>query len=441
VSEKKNRIRPKDRATIIQALRAGVVPRSGLHHIQVGRSDELAQLNNDIDLIADGGSSIRLVIGEYGSGKTFFLNLVRLIAMEKGLIVVNADLAPDRRLHASNGQARNLFAELSRNMATRTKVDGGALSSIVERFVSQVIKDSNAAGTSAEKVIEDRLSPLEGLVSGYDFTKVITEFFLGATTGDEEKKSNALRWLRAEFTTKTDARNALGVRTIIDDASIYDYLKLYSQFAKIAGYKGLLIVLDEMVNLYKLNSSIARSNNFEQILRILNDVLQGHAENIGFILGGTPEFLMDSRRGLYSYEALQSRLAENSFASANVRDLSGPVIRLQNLSPEELFVLLTNIRNIFASGDQGAFLVPDEALEAFMDHCSKRIGAAYFQTPRNSIKAFVDLLSLLEQHPNKSWTDLISRIEIQKDIGADLDQISSTGGNDNGGDDLASFTL
>lgn len=437
MSEAKKRIRPKDRATIIQALRAGVVPRSGLHHVQVGRSDELAQLNSDIDLIADGGSSIRLVIGEYGAGKTFFLNLVRLIAMEKGLIVVNADLAPDRRLHASNGQARNLFAELTRNMATRTKADGGALSSIVERFVSQSMKEAESRGESAETLIEERLAPLEGLVAGYDFTKVVTEYFQGATTGDEDRKSNALRWLRAEFTTKTEARNALGVRTIIDDANIYDYLKLYSKFAQIAGYKGLLIVLDEMVNLYKLNSSVARSNNFEQILRILNDVLQGHAENIGFILGGTPEFLMDSRRGLYSYEALQSRLAENTFASAGVRDLSGPVIRLQNLSPEELYVLLSNIRNIFASGNKEDFLVPDEALQAFMEHCSQRIGTAYFQTPRTSIKAFVDLLSLLDQHSDTKWTDLISQIEIQKDLGASKEQAL----NSEDSDGLASFTL
>lgn len=437
MSETKKRIRPKDRATIIQALRAGVVPRSGLHHVQVGRSDELAQLNSDIDLIADGGSSIRLVIGEYGAGKTFFLNLVRLIAMEKGLIVVNADLAPDRRLHASNGQARNLFAELTRNMATRTKADGGALSSIVERFVSQSMKEAESRGESAEALIEERLAPLEGLVAGYDFTKVVTEYFQGATAGDEDRKSNALRWLRAEFTTKTEARNALGVRTIIDDANIYDYLKLYSKFAQIAGYKGLLIVLDEMVNLYKLNSSVARSNNFEQILRILNDVLQGHAENIGFILGGTPEFLMDSRRGLYSYEALQSRLAENTFASAGVRDLSGPVIRLQNLSPEELYVLLSNIRNIFASGNKEDFLVPDEALQAFMEHCSQRIGTAYFQTPRTSIKAFVDLLSLLEQHSDTKWTDLISQIEIQQDLGASKEQALDSEDSDG----LASFTL
>jgi len=437
MSDVKKRIKPKDRNTIIQALRAGVVPRAGLHHVQVGRSEELAQLNKDIDLISDGGSSFRLVIGEYGAGKTFFLNLVRMIAMEKQLLVVNADLAPDRRLHASGGQARSLFAELTRNMSTRTKADGGALASVVEQFVSQAMKDADANDMNAETLIEERLAPLEDLVAGYDFTKVVTEYFHGATTGDDDRKSRALRWLRAEYTTRTDARKEVGVRTIINDSSVYDYLKLYSQFAKIAGYKGLLIVLDEMVNLYKLNSSQARGNNFEQILRILNDVLQGHAENIGFIMGGTPEFLMDTRRGLYSYEALQSRLAENTFAGAGMRDLSGPVIRLQNLTPEELYVLLHNIRNIFASGDEGNHLVPDAALHAFMDHCSKRIGNAYFQTPRTSIKAFVDLLSLLEQHPDKQWTDMIEEMDIEEDRGGSGDQLDKS----EDGDDLASFTL
>lgn len=431
----KKRIKPKDRATIIQALRAGVVPRSGLQHIQVGRSSELVQLNKDIDLIASGGSSIRLIIGEYGAGKTFFLNLVRLIAMEKQLLVVNADLAPDRRLQASGGQARSLFAELTRNMSTRTKSDGGALASIVERFITQVIKDADTKNITAESLIEERLAPLEDLVSGFDFTTVIIQYFHGAISGDDELKSRALRWLRAEYSTRTEARKDLGVRTIIDDANIYDYLKLYSRFSKIAGYKGLLIVLDEMVNLYKLNNSQSRCKNFEQILRILNDVLQGHAENIGFIMGGTPEFLMDTRRGLYSYEALQSRLAENTFANAaGVRDLSGPIIRLQNLTAEELYVLLLNIRNIFASGDIDNYLVPDEALHAFMNHCSKRIGNAYFQTPRTSIKAFIDLLSILEQHSEKHWTDLIEHLEIENDRGANSDAPEDE-------DELASFTL
>ena len=298
------KIKRRERDTIIQALRAGVVPRLGLQHIQVGRAGEIAEMVRDVERIAEGGAAIRFVIGEYGSGKTFFLNLVRLVALEKGMVVLSADLAPDRRIHATGGQARSLFAELTRNASTRTKPDGGALASVVERFVTQAIREAETAERTPDAVIRDKLGHLEELTGGYDFATVIAKYWEGHETGDEELKSNALRWLRAEFATRTDARKALGVRTIIDDASVYDHLKLMSAFVRQAGYGGLLVALDELVNLYKLTSSQARNANYEQILRILNDVLQGSAAHLGFVLGGTPEFLMDTRRGLYSYEAL-----------------------------------------------------------------------------------------------------------------------------------------
>lgn len=431
-------IKPKDKSTIIQALRAGVVPRTGLQHIQVGRADELAQLLKDIELIADGGSSFRLVVGEYGAGKTFFLNIVRIIALEKKLLVMNADLSPDRRLHATGGQARNLFSELTRNLATRTKADGGALPSLVEKFVSTAIKDAENSDTHVETLIDERLSPLEDFVSGYDLAHIVKLYMRSSLDHDDEKKAQALRWLRAEYPTRTDAKREVGVRSIIDDANIYDYMKLYSAFAKISGYNGLLIILDEMVNLYKLTSAQARSSNFEQLLRMLNDVLQGHAENIGFILGGTPEFLMDTRRGLYSYEALQSRLAENTFAKDGVRDISGPVIRLQNLSPEELYALLLNVTNVFASGNAAKHMIDETGIKAFMQHCQDRIGSSYFQTPRTSIKAFVDLLSVLEQNPERSWRDFIDSVDLAKDIDPNLEEEDGAA---EGDDELTSFRL
>ena len=348
------KIKRRDRDTIIQALRAGVVPRLGLQHIQVGRAREIAEMVRDVERIVEGGAAIRFVIGEYGSGKTFFLNLVRLVALEKGLVVLSADLAPDRRIHATGGQARSLFAELTRNASTRTKPDGGALASVVERFVTQAIREAETAERTPGAVIRDKLGHLEELTGGYDFATVIAKYWEGHETGDEELKSNASRWLRAEFATRTDARKALGVRTIIDDASVYDHLKLMSAFVRQAGYGGLLVALDELVNLYKLTSSQARNANYEQILRILNDVLQGSAAHLGFVLGGTPEFLMDTRRGLYSYEALQSRLAENAFARDGLVDLSGPVVRLSSLTPEDLYVLLANVRRVYLGDDAGA---------------------------------------------------------------------------------------
>lgn len=408
-------LKTRDRDTILQALAAGVVPRTGLAHIQVGRAGEVGALVRDIDRIADGGSAVRFVIGEYGAGKTFFLNLVRLIALERKCVTIHADLAPDRRIHATAGQARGLYAEAVRNLATRTKPDGGALATVVEKFITECVRDAEATGTAVEAAIDARLAALQVHVGGYDYAAVLKAYWRGSETDDAGLTGAALRWLRGEYSTKTEARQALGVRNIIDDGDVYDSLKLLAAFVRLAGYAGLVVVFDEMVNLYKLQSAQARNQNFEQILRIVNDGLQGSASGIGFVFGGTPEFLMDSRRGLYSYEALQSRLMENAFAGQGLIDLSGPVVRLQSLTPEDLLVLLANIRNVFSQGDPARHLVPDEALPLFMTHCNKRIGEAYFRTPRNTIKAFVQLLAVLEQNPGQGWSELIGGVDVAND--------------------------
>ncbi|GAA1601972.1 ATP-binding protein [Catellatospora bangladeshensis] len=438
------RIRPRERDAIIQSLRAGVVPRIGHQHVQVGRFEEVKALLTDISRITDGGAGSRFIIGEYGSGKTFFLHLVRSIAMEKRLVTVHADLSPDRRLHATGGQARSLYAELMRNMATRAKPDGGAVASVVERFVSQALTQARDSGQSPQVVIRQRLDSLSELTGGYDFADVVAKYWQGHDTGNEQLKNDAVRWLRGEFATRTDARNALGVRTIVDDSSFYDNLKLLSRFVCMAGFDGLLVCLDEMVNLYKLANTQARNANYEQILRILNDSLQGAASHIGFVFGGTPDFLLDTRRGLYSYAALQSRLAENTFARDGLVDYSGPVIRLANLSPEDFYLLLRNLRHVQASGDPSAYLLPDEGLQAFMSHCAARVGDTYFRTPRNTIKAFLDLLAVLEQNPGQDWRALLGAVTIAPETDPDFEPLDTTdepaiaGAPD---DELATFRL
>ena len=348
------------------------------------------------------------------------VHLVRAIAHEKGLLTVHADLTPDRRLHATGGQARSLYMELMRNLASRTKPEGGALPSVVERFVTGAMTEAKESGKKVDDVILQKLQRLSEMVGGYDFAEVIASYWKGHDTGNEQLKLDAIRWLRGEFSTKTDARSALGIRTIIDDSNVYDHLKIFSLFSTLSGYSGILVGLDELVNLYKLANAQARNANYEQILMILNDCLQGVSTNLGFVMCGTPDFLMDTRRGLYSYPALQSRLAENTFAkAAGVADFSGPVVRLSSLSPEDLFVLLGKIRHVYASGDPAKYLVPDDALRAFMNHCSQRIGDSYFRTPRTTIKSFADLLSLLEQNPGLEWTSLLGDIKVEADISPD----------------------
>jgi hypothetical protein len=435
-------IKAKDRNAVIQSLRAGVVPRGGQHLIQVGRLKEIEAINEDIEHIAQGSSAIRFVIGEYGSGKTFFLSLTRAIALEKKLVTTHADLTPDRRLHATQGQARSLYAELMRNLSTRSKPDGGALPAIVERFVTSATDESRNQGVNTGLIIRQRLAHLSEMVGGYDFAEVIAAYWRGHDSGDENLKINAVRWLRGEFSSKTDAKNALGVRTIIDDGNFYSQLKLFAQLTRLAGYKGFLVCLDELVNLYKLTNTKSRGSNYEQILHILNDSLQGTALGLGFILGGTPDFLVDPRKGLYSYEALRSRLAQNTFAINGLVDYSSPVLRLNNLSPEDFFLLLTKIRDVYAFGDSTNTLITDQGIQSFMAHCSQKIGDTYFRTPRNTIVKFIYLLAVLEQNPQAKLSDLITQVQIQTEVNPDLLPLSGESEIEEESDDkLVSFKL
>jgi hypothetical protein len=403
----------RERNAIIQSLAAGVVPGVGLPHVQVGRNDEVQALVHDLEGIAQGGAACRFIIGRFGSGKTFFLNLLRNVALQKRFVVLQADITTERRLHGSNGQARSLYCELIRNLSTRSRPEGGALANLVERWVSDVDHEVRSTGGSDGDVRNElfqRLKPLQDLVSGFDFATVVAKYFDGFLIHNEALQQAALRWLRGEFTTKTEARQELGVRTIVEDESVYDYLKLIAAFVRMAGFAGLLVNVDELVVLsHRLNNSTARNNNYEAILRIVNDCLQGRASGIGFLFAGTPECLEDRRRGIFSYEALATRLAPNRFAVEGRRDLSSPVIRLESLTPEDCFVLLHKIREVFEGGDLAKRFLPDEAIMRYLEMCQQKMGAAYFQTPRDTVKDFVGLMQVLQQNPEASWNLLLEK--------------------------------
>jgi hypothetical protein len=410
-------IKPREREAILQSLRAGVVPRIGLQHIQVGRKDEVAAILKDLETVTQGGACMRFIIGRYGAGKSFFLNLTRIVALEKKFVVAQADITPDRRLYATGSQARSLYSELMHNLASHTKPDGGALPGIVEKWVSGLDYDMRSKGACDAdilKAIPEKLAVLQDMVSGYDFALVVRKYFEGFLTNNDAQMASAIRWLRAEYSTKTEARQDLGIRSIIDDQGIYDYLKLLAAFVRMAGYSGLLVNLDEMgVLSHRLNSSQARYANYEMILRMLNDCLQGSVSGLGFIFAGTDAFLDDKRRGLASYEALATRLAASTFAAQGLKDYSGPVIRLTNLTPEDMYVLLHNIRNVFACGDISRHLVPDEAIVSFLDYCSKTLGSEFFRTPRDSVKGFVGFLSILEQNPGTDWKAVLGQTKLE----------------------------
>lgn len=444
------KIREKERSAILSSLGAGVVPSIGLHHIQVGRKAELEALLGDLQRVENGGAAVRFIVGRFGSGKSFFLNLVKTVAMERRLVVTSADITTDRRLSGGKGVARSLFTELTKNIATRSRPEGGALASVVERWIADLAHEVHSEGGADADVqarITEEIKPLQELVSGYDFASVLAAYYRGHAEHNPELQAAAIRWLRGEYSTKTEARQALGVRTIIDDDSIYDYLKLFAAFVRLAGYAGLMVCLDELVVLsHRLNNRTSRDRNYEAILRIVNDCLQGSVEGLMFLFAATDDCLTDTRRGLFSYEALATRLAENRFARDGLVDLSSPVVRLPNLTPEDCFVLLANIRRVFTRGENEEAILPNAGVERYLASCHERMGAAYFQTPRETIKDFVGLLNVLEQNPGADWNALIGEIRtvaVGEDLGEPVDDADDGSSHPRpaSDDDLVSFKL
>lgn len=423
-------ISEQERGAILQALRAGVVPKRGLHHIQVGRAREVEQVVADFRRAEADGSAFRIFTGPYGSGKTFFLELAKQVALKLGFLVLQADLAPDRRIFGVKGVARSLMQELAKNAAVDGHQGLAAWEQIFEKLMD--VAQARGMGRSLRKDVADLTSALHEGVGGYDFAAVVREYVEGYETGERTKMDAALRWLRAEYGTKTEARAALDVRAIVDDDTIYDHWKNLGHLARLAGFKGIFVCLDELVNIYKMPTARSREQNYEQILRIQNELDQSSVPGMVVYLGGTPEFVSDPRRGCFSYDALRSRLAPSPFAKDGLVDFSGPVVPLEALTREDYLVLLENIRKVVSNGDDPDSIIDDEGLRAFMAHCENRIGSQYFRTPRESVKQFVQLLSALDQNPGTRWQDLLPTVKVQEDHG---------GENDKPGDGLSGFSL
>ena len=404
--------------TILNSLSAGVVPRTGLRHISVGRLPEIAALKSDLDHNREAGATVRFVIGRFGSGKSFLLQLMRTYALESKFVVADADFSPERRLFGSGDEAIATYRELMKNLSTQTRPDGNALPTIIERWISgvqaSVVAEGNIELGSPQFVnqvksrIISTLNEMQELIHGFDFGNILASYYQGYAENNDELKASAIRWLRGEYPTKTEAYSALKVRSIIDSDNFYDYLKVLAVFFQKIGYAGLVICFDEAAYLYTITNSVSRKNNYEAILSIVNDCLQGKAKHISFLIGGTPEFLEDQRRGLFSYEALRSRLAANRFLGEGLQDFTGPVIKLSSLTVEEIYVLLQKIRDIYREQTTADTRMTDRDIHAYMEETLRRMGAREFTTPRELVREFVNLLNLLVQYPNKTWQEIVT---------------------------------
>ena len=415
---KEPRIPKRVTSALFNSLGAGVTPRVGLQHIVVGRKHEIQALLEDLETVGDGGATFRILVGRYGSGKSFLMQLMRAYAMERNFVVADVDLSPERRLAGTQGQGVATYREMIKNLSSRTRPDGGALKPVLERWIDglrqAVVREQNVRPDDpgltdmVERRIFEATQALETLVHGFDFASVMAAYWRGYREANDELKTAAVRWLRGEYSTKTEARQDLGVRVIIDDDSWYDYMKLLAEFVRLIGYGGLVVMIDEAVNLYKISNTRSRESNYEKFLTVLNDTLQGRAIGLGVLVGGTPRFLEDQRRGLFSYEALRSRLGGSRFARDGLVDMASPVIQLGTLSNEEILLLLQRIRDLHALHHGKPATVTDAELVAFMEEVLNQLGAGEFLTPRDVIRDLVSVLNLLQQNPDRSFSDIVA---------------------------------
>ena len=418
-------------AVILNSLKGGVVPRIGLPYITVGREVEIRALLTDLSLIADGGASFRFLVGRYGAGKSFLLQTIRTHAMGEGFVVADADLSPERRLQGGQGQGLATYRELIRNISTKTRPEGGALNLILDRWVA-------SCADVDESAVNAQLAPLEEMVHGFDFTRMLRRYRAAVSEDDEEAMSRVTKWIRGEYRTKSETRAELGSSTIISDDDWYDYVKLIARFLVCSGYKGMLVLIDELVNLYKIPNAITRQYNYEKILTMYNDTLQGKAQYLGMIMGGTPTSIEDRRRGVFSYEALRSRLAQGRFAREDLKDMLAPIIRLQPLTYEELLVLIEKLMQIHAGYFGWTPTLTENDLVDFLKIEFGRVGADTHLTPREVIRDFIELLDILCQNPDANVAELL------QSVGGDaLAPAAATGDTDTAGGDrnFAEFTI
>ena len=429
--------------TVLNSLKGGVVPRIGLPYIAVGRKNEIAALLHDVDIITEGGASFRFIVGRYGAGKSFLIQTIRNYVMERGFIVADADLSPERRLQGTRGQGLATYRELIGNLSTKTKPEGGALTLVLDRWIgsvqAQAMKETGLTpgdpglSEAVDRRIYEVTMAVSELVHGYEFARLLSLYYHAYLEGDDGTKGKVVRWFRAEYTLKREAKEELGVSVIITDDDWYDYLKIFAVFFRHAGYAGMMLMIDELVNLYKIPNSITRQYNYEKLLTMYNDTLQGKARYLGIIMGATPQAVEDKRRGVYSYEALRSRLAEGKFSRPGARDLLSPVIRLEPLTPEEMLVLCEKLAEMHAGLYEYERSIGAEELAGFIQIEYGRIGADQNITPREVIRDFIELLDLMLQNPEMKAADLLQSEEFS--------YAKSEAVSDRAAEEFAEFTL
>ena len=346
--------------------------------------------------------------------------------MAKGMIVADADLSPNRSLIGSSNRKKGLatYRELMCNLSIKTSPTGSALGKILDLWLNMIwidvaknIGQGGIQGNALEEMVTNKIYEtildMQEMVHGYDFANILVMYWKASRVNDAEIKAKTLRWLRGEYNTKTEAKQDLGVSNIINDDDWYEYIKLFSNFFVKIGYKGFIVIIDELINIYKCKSPVARNNNYEKILAMYNDTMQGKARYLGIIMGGTPQSIEDVNRGVFSYEALKSRLESGKYGTNKMINLMTPIIRIMPLTKEEIIVLLEKLAEIHADLYDYELKI---TIEDIIDFIEEAIQGEKNVTPRSIIRDFIEVLNLFYQNYNLSIKDIMNAFKYSDDV-------------------------
>lgn len=414
------RINPKEASVIIKSLEGGVVPSIGVQHLLVGRNREVEELIKILDTISDGGSDIRFWVGDFGSGKSFMLATIEQIALQKDFVVSSLDLNPSRRFYATDRKAVALYTEIIDNIKTKTARNGNVLNTIIEEWLNrifQIVADSYAidisdiiAGSKQKEVKNEILNTIGNFSAvglSFEFGQALIKYYEAFIEDNRLLGTNALRWMRGDITTKTEAKKALGINQIINDDNWFDALKNMSELFLAIGYSGFVVNFDEAVNLYKIPQSVTRERNYERILNIYNECKSNIAKGLFINFGATRKTIFDENRGLSSYGALKGRLGNEESMDNKLVNTNRTVLGLKPLTNEEIYTLLENLVNVYNVNYKESISISEDEIVAYMQGQLNRPGADEFLTPRAVIKDFIEILDLKRQNPDQEIMDII----------------------------------
>lgn len=392
---------------IIDALRNGTVPRSGLHEYAVGLDKHMEAMEEQLNRISEsrlgseGRGDVKFIRGGYGAGKTFLTHLLMETALKKGFVVSNVIISKDAPMHKLEEVYHEIVTNLStpRERATALK---GLLDRWTHRIEENLIRNEDIAEDDpsleerAAEIIEYRLAAIAEEHSS--FSSVLRAYYHADARGDNELAQQLLGWLKGEKNIAArPIRDAAGVKGKIDQTMALAFIRILAEISKQAGRAGLVIVFDEVETIRHLRSD-ARREGLQNIRQIVDSVAEGQLSRCYFVFTGTPEFF-EEKRGVKELEPLDERIRlENpNDPYPNYRQTQ---IVIQPFDRKKLLEVGYKVREIYeiAYGRLDHIRASDALLESLADKMTAKFGGNVKVVPRQFLRQLIDTFDRIQEY-------------------------------------------